>query len=134
MHRTNFSAGRSTFFWMTLLKYVPKVKDFHTSLMFFFLFESLFHTYQMPVSLVKLADLSAALLSPSSSHSPILLVLPRQTKRNAFLLSFFALQGNEKSLAVALCQPVLLVGGCPVFSCSDHFYMCVVGRVFLPVF
>lgn len=66
--------------------------------------------------------LALVLLFPSIS--PILLVL-LQTKSNALLLSLFAPQGDEKSLAVALCWPVLLVESFPVFSCIEHFNTCL---------
>lgn len=68
---------------------------------------------------------SLLLILPFPSMSPILLVLLQQTKRNALLLSLFAPQGDEKSLAVALCWPVLLVQSHSAFSCIDHFYVCV---------
>lgn len=58
------------------------------------------------------------------SISPILLALLQQTKSDALLLSLFTPQGDEKSLAVALCWPVLLVGSHPAFSVHWPF-LCV---------
>ena len=76
------------------------------------------------------------LILPFLSISPILLFLLQQTKSNALLLSLFAPQGDEKSLAVALCWPVLLAQSRTTFNVDWPFlcvFVCVCVSVCVPI-